>query len=76
MTKLKDLRQPLNFYGKTWIINTICKEDLKEYLKEKEIKEIDDAEMGNIANKISDFLMYDYWNCLKETLLYYGYKLR
>ena len=68
MTKIKDLRQPINFYGKTWIITTIAKEDLIDYLSKEDLRKITDDDMARIAEKMSDYLGYDYWNCLIEVL--------
>lgn len=64
LVKLNSLYEAVDFHGKTWIVLTICKEDLKDYLTEKEIKKIPDSKMSWLAGKLGDALMDCYWDTL------------
>ena len=68
-TKLPELNAKVKLYGSSsWIINTIAKEDLKDYLNEQEIKNLTDDDMARIAEKLGDALMDDYWGALSVIL--------
>lgn len=66
IVKLESLYEPIDYYGKTWIVLTLCKEDLleKEYLTKKEIDSISDENMSWFAEKFGDALMDCYWDVL------------
>jgi hypothetical protein len=65
---IKNLYAPINFYGKTFIVQTICKEDLTRYLSKKEIKKLTDSDMSYIAEKLGDAMQECYWDCLVVVL--------
>ena len=68
-TKLPELNAKVKLYGSSsWIINTIAKEDLKDYLNEQEIKNLTDDDMARIAEKLGNALMEDYWIVLEFIL--------
>ena len=61
------MRNPMDFFGKTFIVQTVCKEDLKSYFTPKQLKKLDDADMSKIAEKIADAIMYcDYWDIVEN----------
>lgn len=62
--EIKALHDPINFHGKTFIVNTICKEDLTEIFTPLELKKLTDSDMGYIAMKLGDGLMAGYWDVL------------
>jgi len=70
MLKLKDLHEPIDYYGKTWIVLTICKEDLEPYLTKRQIAKLTDDKMSYLADKFADALMDCYWETLEVLLNY------
>lgn len=71
--KLTTLHSKVDYYGDTWIVNTLSKEDIteNEALAEYLPKTITDDDMASIADKLSDGLMYDYWDVLEEVVRYH-----
>ena len=68
-TKLPELNAKVKLYGSpSWIVNTIAKEDLKDYLNEQEIENLTDNDMVRIAEKLGNALMEDYWIMLEFIL--------
>ena len=68
-TKLPELNAKVELYGSpSWIVNTIAKEDLKDYLNEQEIKNLTDDDMARIADRLGFALMNDYWGALDVIL--------
>ena len=69
--KIKELYSPIDFHGKTFIVLTLCKEDLEPYVSKKFFKEMTDDNMGFIAEKLGDALMDSYWDTLSIVCDYY-----
>ena len=69
---ISQLNAKVNFYGDTWIVNTVCKEDLKKYLSDKQIEKLSDEDMSRIAEKLGNALMdCGYWDCLNGVIDYF-----
>ena len=49
-------------------INSICREDLIEYIREEQAPKLTDKEMETIAKVMGDYMQENYWSCLIETL--------
>jgi len=69
--KIKYLNAPVDYYGKTFIVLTICKEDLTNYFTKSQLAKLDDNDMSNIAEKLGEALMEGYWDCLSVICDYY-----
>jgi len=70
--KLKDLRQTIDYYGKTWIVCTLAKEDIISRLNKKQFAKITDEDMANLAEKLEEALYETaYWECLNTILADY-----
>ena len=66
MPKIKELNGAIDYYGKTFIVQTVCKEDLKEYFTREQLDNLTDADMSRIASKISDAIAdCDYWDIVE-----------
>ena len=73
--KIKELHSPIDYYGKTFIVQTVCKEDLKEHFTPGELEKLTDADMSRIAEKISDAIMAcDYWIMVEAACDYFKEK--
>jgi hypothetical protein len=60
---INSLRDPIDYFGKAWIVVTVCKEDLANYFTPKELKCLTDGDMGKIASKIGDAVLdCGYWD--------------
>jgi len=54
-------------------VNTICRDDLKEYIAAKNLPKLTDEKMQEIAGKLGDGLLECcYWDVLKGVLEYFG----
>ena len=61
--KIERLYDPIDYHGKMFIVQAICKDDLKEYFTKKELEKITDDGMAIIAEKISSAITEcDYWD--------------
>jgi hypothetical protein len=69
--KIKKLDAPIDFYGKTFIVLTLCKEDLKDYFSETKLEKLTDKDISYIAGKLGDSLMENYWDNLSIICDYY-----
>lgn len=54
--------------NKNFEINSICREDLIEYIGKKQALELNNDQMKNIARKMGDYHMYIYWDDLTDIL--------
>ena len=50
---------------KQFIVKTICRDDLLEYLSKEQIEKLDDDDMNTLADKIGDSLSEPYWISIK-----------
>lgn len=64
LPKLKHLHAPVDFFGKTFIVQTLCKDDLNRYFSKTRIKKLTDDDMSYLADKLGEALMDCYWNSL------------
>ena len=63
---IKNLNDPVYFHGKTFIVLTVSREDIgKDFLN---ANKINDEDMKNIARKLGNNLMDDYWRNLDVIL--------
>ena len=46
-------------------VNSVCREDLKDYLTDEQISNLTDEDMKYIASKMGDIMQEDYWNALE-----------
>ncbi len=70
LPKLTSLNQAVDYYGKTFIVLTLCKEDLKDRgLTQKQINALTDDQMSRIAEKLGDIITDNgYWEFLEGVL--------
>ena len=54
--------------NKSFEINSICRNDLKEYIEEKQVLKLTNQEMKNISRLMGEYMQEDYWTCLTEAL--------
>lgn len=70
--KVKGLYSPVDIYGKTFIVLTVCKDDLALYFTKGQLGSLDDDDMRTIAEKISDAIMAcDYWDIVGGSCDYF-----
>lgn len=50
---------------KSFEVNSICREDLTDYISKEKAEQIDDATMENLASKLGDALQDLYWISLE-----------
>lgn len=72
--KIEKLNAPVDYFGKTFIVSTICKEDLKDYFTPKQLEKLDDDDMSYIAGKLGDALQEGYWDALSVVCDYFKEK--
>ena len=60
--------------NKGFIISSICREDLIKYVGEEQAIKLNNTQMQNMANKIHNYRMYDYWDDLNNILHDLGIK--
>ena len=66
MNKAKQLiNKKEHILSQPFEVNSICREDLTEYLTKKEIAQLDDGQMRYIASKLGDALQDTYWISLE-----------
>lgn len=69
--KIKKLHSPVDYYGKTFIVQTVCKEDLREYFTPGQLEKLTDEDMSRIAEKIGDAIMEcSYWDIVETACNY------
>jgi len=68
--KIKDLYAPIDYYGKSWIVATITKDDLVEYLGKAKARRLTDKQMSRIAEKVGDAIMDSYWVAVDTAIDY------
>ena len=62
--RIKELYAPIDFYGKTFIVLTLCKDDVEKFFSPKVFANLTDDDMSSIAEKLGDALMDNYWIAL------------
>ena len=50
---------------KSFKVNSICREDLLDYVSKEKAEQIDDTTMKNLASKLGDALQDSYWISLE-----------
>jgi len=53
---------------KDYLVKSVCKEDLTDYLSKEQIEKLKDEDMKYIAEKMSDYLQDAYWDALEEAI--------
>lgn len=61
---------------KSFIVSSICREDLKNYLSEKQIKRLEDSDLDYIAKKLGNALQDLYWISLEVIINDSSYRLK
>ena len=54
--------------NKEFVISSICREDLEEYIGIEQALELNNTQIQNIADKMHDYHMYVYWDDLDNIL--------
>jgi len=54
--------------SKSFVVNSICREDLLEYTTKKTAEQLDDNIMAYIARKMADAMQDSYWVALDEVI--------
>jgi len=69
IVKLRGLNEPVDYYGKTWIVCTLSKEDLEDKLTKKQFAKLTDSDLASLADNLADALFDTaYWECLDVLL--------
>jgi len=73
--KIKYLNAPVDYYGKTFIVQTLSKADLEPYFTKKQLNALTDEDMSRIAEKIADAIIEcDYWTIVEAVCDYFKEK--